>query len=108
VTLPVVAVALIFWASVFMIYFTSQGTTPIDFFLGRYELPPELGSWKEAGVDAERGLIREERCLLPDGRANAGYLVRQVRYRDRATLAIVRVEPEQKLPRRRVGRAGSR
>lgn len=96
--------ALIFWACVFMIYVTSAGTTPLDFFLGRYEVPPDLGAWKEGGVDPESGLVREERHLLPQGRANASCLVQQVRYRDPTTRAIVRVDAEQKLPRRRVGR----
>lgn len=98
-----------------MIYFTSAGTTPSDFFLGRYEVPPDLGTWKEQGVAPAREpdrstrtatLIREERRVLPQGRANASYLLQQVRYRDPTTRAIVRVDPEQRLPRRRVGRAG--
>lgn len=105
-TIPVVAVALLFWVCVFMIYFTSAGTTPIEFFLGRYEVPPaDLGTWKDAGVDSA-GMICEERCLLPGGLARASYLLRQVRYRDPTTRAVVRVEPEQRLPRRRIGRAG--
>jgi hypothetical protein len=97
--------ALIFWASVFMIYLTSAGTTPLDFFLGRYEVPPDLGTWKEQGLDSEVGLIREERRLLPQGHANASYLIGQVRYRDPTTRAIVRIDAEQRLPRRRVGRS---
>jgi hypothetical protein len=106
-TFPVVAIALIFWLCVFLTYFTSAGTTPIDFFLGPFEVPPDLGTWKGTGADAKQGLVREERFLLPQGRANAGYLLRQVRYRDPRTLVIVRIEPEQKLPRRRVGRGRS-
>jgi hypothetical protein len=35
-----VAAALLFWAGVFMVYFTSAGTTPLEFFFGRYEAPP--------------------------------------------------------------------
>jgi hypothetical protein len=106
-TFPVVAAALLFWASVFMVYFTSVGTTPIEFFFGGYELPPpDLGTWKEAGVDPEHGFTREERYLFPEGRSNAGCLLRQVRYRDPTTRAIVRADPEQRLPRRRVGRTG--
>jgi hypothetical protein len=106
VTIPVVAVALLFWACVFMIYFTSTDTTPLEFFFGRYEAPPaDLGAWKSAGVDST-GMICEQRCLLPGGRAKASYLLLQVRYRDPATSAIVRVEPERRLPRRRIGRAG--
>jgi hypothetical protein len=105
-TIPVVAVALLFWVCVFMIYFTSAETTPIDFFFGRYEAPPaDLGTWKNAGVDAT-GLICEERCLLPEGRVSASYLLHQVRYRDPITRGIVRVEPERRLARRRTGRTG--
>jgi hypothetical protein len=104
-TIPVVAVALLFWVCVFMIYFTSVETTPLEFFFGRYEAPPaDLGTWKDAGIDSA-GLLREERCLLPEGRVRAGYLLRQVRYRDPVTRAIVRVEPERRLARRRTGRA---
>jgi hypothetical protein len=106
VTIPVVAVALLFWVCVFMIYFTSAEKTPLEFFFGRYEPPPaDLGSWKTAGFDSA-GLICEERWLLPEGSSNASYLVRQVRYRNPATRAIVRVEPEQRVPRRRLGRGG--
>jgi hypothetical protein len=105
VTIPVVAVALLFWACVFMIYFTSAETTPIEFFFGRYEaLPADLGTWKDAGVDAA-GLICEERCLLPEGRVRSSYLLHQVRYRDPFTRAIVRVGPERRVARRRTGRA---
>lgn len=101
------ALALLFWAGVFLIYFTSAKTTPLEFFFGRYELPPDdLGIWKDVHVDPD-GLIREERSLLPDGVANASYLVHQVRYRDPATRAIVRVEPERRVPRRRTGRVAS-
>jgi hypothetical protein len=105
VTIAVVAVALLFWVGVFMIYFTSAETTPIEFFLGRYEAPPaDLGVWKDVGVDSV-GSIREERCLLPEGGARASYLIRQVRFRDPVAGAVVRVEPERRLPRRRMGRA---
>ena len=107
-TVPVVAAALLFWACVFMIYFTSAGTTPLEFFLGRYERPEDLGIWKQCGVDPQLDLVREERVLLPDGRAQASYLMLQVRFRDPHTGAIVRVEPEQRLPRRRVSTRASR
>lgn len=89
-----------------MICFTSIGTTPAEYFFGRYDLPPDLGTWKARAAATEEGLICEERCLLPEGRANASYLVRQVRYRDPLTRAIVRVEPEERVPRRRVRRSG--
>ena len=89
-----------------MVYFVASATTPMEFFFGRYEAPPvDLGVWKEASTsDAE---LREERLLLPDGRSNAPYLLLQVRYRDPATRAILRIEPEQRLRRRRVSTRGS-
>lgn len=104
-TFLVVASALAFWAFVFAVYFASMGTTPLKLFFGGYEPPPELGIWKEVGAAPEPDLVREDRYLLPEGRAQAGYLLHQVRYRDRLTRAIVRVEPEQRLARRRVGRS---
>lgn len=89
--------------AVFTVFFTSQGTSPVEFFLGRYEpLPPELGTWTQTGVEERTGLLRETRLLLPGDNRKAGYLLRQVRYRNPATRAITRVEPEQKIPRRRV------
>jgi hypothetical protein len=104
-TVLVVACALLFWVCVFLIYFTSVETTPTEFFFGRYEPPPaDLGTWKDAGVDAA-GLICEERCLLPEAGMRASYLLRQVRYRDPTTRSIVRVEPERRQRRRRMGRA---
>ncbi len=98
----VVAVAMVFWIGVFMVYFTAQGTTPLEHFFGEYEpLPGDLGHWRETGVDEKTGLLREERRLSPEG-ASRGYLLVQVRYREPSTGAIVRVEPEQRAPRRRV------
>lgn len=97
----VVLTALLFWVCVFSIFFTSQGVTPIEFFFGRYEpLPEDLDIWKVTASDLEKALVREERLISPH--AAAGYLLRQVRYRDAATQTIVRVEAEQRVPRRRV------
>lgn len=102
VTVSVVAAALLFWVCVFMVYFTAAGTTPREFFLGAYEAPPaDLGHWKEVAVDDATGWLREERCLLPDGQRSR-YFVQQARYRDRLTREIVRIEPEKRVPRRRV------
>jgi len=102
-TAPVVLTALLFWGAVFMVFLTSHGTSPVEFFFGRYEPPPrDLGTWREVGVDERTGLLREERLLLPNGNPKAGRLVRQVRYRDPATRAIARVDPEQKVARRRL------
>jgi hypothetical protein len=103
VTIPVVAVALLFWVCVFLVYFTSVSTTPLEFFFGRFEPPPvNGGTWIDAGVDASTGLTRQERWLLPDGRPKASYLLHQVRYRDVASGSIVRVEPEQRVRRKRL------
>ena len=101
-TIPVVAAALVFWVCVFMVYFTAAGTTPREFFLGAYEAPPpDLGHWKEVAVDVAAGLLREERYLLPDGERSRCF-VQQTRYRDQQTRKIVRIEPEKRVPRRRV------
>jgi hypothetical protein len=103
VTIPVVAAALVFWVCVFMVYFTSAGISPREFFFGRYEAPPaDLGRWQEVDADAQTGLLREERYLLPDGRSSP-QLILQVRYRDAVSRKIVRIEPEKRVPRRRVG-----
>ena len=103
-TFPVIFFALLFWGAVFTVYFTTQGTSPWEFLFGRYEPPPaDLGRWKESGACEEPHLRREERVLLPPGRPDAGYLLRQVRHRDRASGQIVHVEPEQRLRRRRLG-----
>ncbi len=104
----VVFLALLFWAGVFTVFFTLQGTTALEFLFGRYEVPPELGKWHpvpEAGADGAGGavsLLREERFLLPGERADARYLLHQVRYRDAVTRVIVSVEPERRVRRRRV------
>lgn len=108
-TAPVILSALLFWACVFAVFFASQGTTASEFFLGKFEpLPADLGQWVEQGLDAQSGLLREERLLLPPGRPHAGALLRQVRYRDPATRAIVRVEPEARVRRRRVSARSTR
>jgi hypothetical protein len=99
----VVLIALLFWGGVFLVYFTAQGLTPGEFFFGRYEpLPSDLGRWRELGIDAESGLLAEERLLLPGDRPKAPYLIRQARFRDPVTLAIVRVEGETRVARKRV------
>ena len=99
----VVLTALIFWAAVFSIFFASQGTSALEFLLGRYEAPPEhLNTWRDMGIEPASGLLRQERLLFPAGRQSGPILLRQVRYRDPNSNAIVRVMPEERLPRRRV------
>jgi hypothetical protein len=103
VATAVVVIALIFWAGVFFVVFAASGRTPGEFFFGRYEpLPDDLGKWKETGIDELSGQLREERLLLPDGRPDAGHLLRQVRYRHPVTRVIESTEAEQRVPRRRV------
>lgn len=103
-----VFIAIVFWGAVFMIFFAAQNTTPGEFLFGRYETPPNLGEWKEvasaasAEQPAQAGLVREERLLLPNGRAGARHLVLQARYRDPVSRAIVRVDPERRIRRRRI------
>src|SRR6188768_2942861 len=95
--------ALVFWTAVFAIFFTSQGTTPLEFLLGRYEpLPADLNQWHERGIDVQSGLLREERLILPAGRSNGAFLLRQVRYRDPTTRKIARTCPEERVRRRRL------
>jgi hypothetical protein len=97
-----VIAALLFWVAVFMIYFTSRGTSPTEFLFGRLEPPPEtLGTWQEMGHDPETRLLREERYLLPNGDLGSAYLLQQVRFRDAITRSIVRTDPERRVRRRR-------
>jgi hypothetical protein len=99
----VVLGALVFWAAVFAVFFVTQETTPLEFLLGRYEpLPDNLNRWLDTGLEQPSGLLREERLLLPPGRSDGPLLLRQVRYRDPKTRAIVRVCPEERVPRRRI------
>jgi hypothetical protein len=103
----VVLAALVFWAAVFAIFFVTQDTTPLEFLLGRYEpLPDNLNTWLDTGVEPSSGLRREERLLLPAGRSDGPLLLRQVRYRDPNTRAIVRVDPEERVHRRRISSRG--
>jgi hypothetical protein len=91
------------------VFFASQGTTPVEFLLGRHEpLPDDLSQWKDTGVVAQSGLLREERLLLAPGRRWGARLLRQVRYKDPSTGEIVRVEPDEPVRRRRVSTRVSR
>lgn len=76
------------------------------------ELPPDAGVWKTddsspaAMTAATQGLTRQVRLFhLPTaGWFGGERLIRQVRYRDRTTDEIVRVEPDEVVKRRRVRR----
>lgn len=72
--------------------------------LGALEaLPPDLGKWIEGAEPGPDGLLREQRHLFQEATGlGAGKLILQVRYRDPSSREIVRVEPEQLIPRRRV------
>jgi len=101
----VVLAALGFWSCVFLIYFTSRGVSPSEFFAGRYEpYDPRLAQWQKADQLLGSELLCEQRLLLPEARQDASYLERQTRYRDPTTLAIVRVDASQRVRRRRIGR----
>lgn len=80
--------------------------------IGVFEpLPADIGKWKmddeseEGKAAAARGLRREERLFHDPnagGMLGGGKLVRQVRYRNRATNEIVKVEPDEPVKRKRV------
>jgi hypothetical protein len=110
----VIVAGVAFWIAIFLLFFAAQGSSPQEFLLGRFEPPPDdLGQWKEVALENLEGqarqhltagrehLVREERFLLPGDRAGARYLVHQVRYRDPVSRAIVRVDPEGRVARRR-------
>lgn len=99
----VVFTALVFWAAMFAIFFTSQGTSALEFLLGRFEAPPDhLNAWRDVGIEQPSGLLRQERLLFPDGRQSGPIFLRQVRYRDPISKEIVRIAPEERVPRRRI------
>src|SRR5262245_60606169 len=94
--------------------FLVQGNVPglVEQRFGVLEaLPDDVGKWEsddqsdEGKAAASRGLRREER-LFHDPNARGfgagGKLVRQVRYRNRATDEIVKVEPDEVVKRKRV------
>jgi len=103
----VVFTALVFWAAIFSVFFGSQGTSALEFLLGRYEAPPDhLNTWRDAGIERPSGLLRQERLLFPAGRQDGPVFVLQVRFRDPSSNAIVRVAPEERVRRRRVSARG--
>lgn len=98
-----VLIVVLFWGAVLAVACAANGITPLEFLFGRYEpVAEDLGTWKTVDYDGPGELLREERYLLPAGRANAPYLLHQVRYRQAATGDIVAVEPERRVRRRRV------
>lgn len=74
------------------------------------QLPPDLGKWKDDDVSPEgasakkQGLARQVRLYHQSSTGLLGgeRLVRQVRYRDETTNAIVRVEPDAVVKRKRI------
>ena len=92
----------------FGIFFTSQGTSAREFLFGRYEAPPDhLNTWLDTGIEQPSGLLRQERLLFPPGRQDGPVFLRQVRYRDPSSKAIVRIAPEELVRRRRVSARAS-
>lgn len=74
-------------------------------------LPQDIGKWKtdedsdDGKAAVARGLKREERLFYDPnagGFLGGGKLVRQVRFRNRATNEIVKVEPDEPVKRKRV------
>jgi len=97
-------------AAVYILLIYREVPGAVEERLGQLQaLPEDLGVWKtdDASEDAkraaERGLLREVRLLHePSKRLFASEkFIRQVRYRDRATRKIERVEPDEVLKRRR-------
>jgi len=83
----------------------------IEMRLGVLEaLPEDINKWKpdeesdEGKAAVQQGLKREVRLFVSPGGGFLGQsrMVRQVRYRNRATNAITRVEPDEVIKRRRV------
>lgn len=100
-TLLVVVVAG-FWLAIFGVFFLAQGVKVSDLWRGPLEpLPENLNQWREAPERSDEQLLAEERYLLPEGQGEEKLLL-QVRYRDRQTQQVVRVEPERVVPRARV------
>lgn len=102
------AVAAIGFA-IYLLFFLNNVPGAMEERLGVYEaLPPDVGQWSVDGeseqgrLAAAEGLRREVRTFFEE---NKGRLLRQVRYRNAETNAIVRVEPDQIVRRRRVKRA---
>jgi hypothetical protein len=91
--------------AVYLLFFLSHVPGATEERLGEYEpLPEGLGVWRvdEEGPSGRaaraEGLVREERLLLQEGGRR---FIKQVRYRSAETREIVRIEPEELIPRRR-------
>lgn len=93
-----------FWAVIFLVFFVANGTSASEVFLGELEpLPERLGEWIELASLSSGELVEERHLLLGEGKS--GVLVRQRRFRDPNTREIVRIEPEERVIRRRRKRA---
>ena len=97
-TLGLVGVALVFWLSVFAVFFREGGESFLDYLRGKLEpLPDDLATWRVVNPEAQstalgaQATIEEQRLLLVNGQR----LIRRTRYRDRTTGLIVRTEPEE-------------
>ena len=101
------AVAAIGFA-IYLLFFLNNVPGAMEERLGVYEaLPPDVGQWsvdsdsEQGRLAAVEGLRREVRTFFEESK---GRLLRQVRYRNAETNAIVRVEPDEVMRRRRVRR----
>ena len=88
----------------YLIFFMSHVPGAKEERFGHLEpLPLDLGQWTAAAMPDEQGRIREQRHLFNEKTGfGAGRLVLQVRFWDAVTNAIVHVEDEQIVPRRRI------
>ncbi len=91
-------------AAVYLTVFLSQVPGAKEERFGKLEpLPERLGEWLRDDEPDPSGRIREQRHLFNERTGfGAGELVLQVRYRDPGTDAIVHVEPERVVQRRRI------
>lgn len=103
------AVAAIGFA-IYLLFFLNNVPGAMEERLGVHEaLPADVGQWsvdsesEQGRLAAAEGLRREVRTFFEESK---GRLLRQVRYRNAETNAIVRVEPDEVMRRRRVKPAG--
>jgi hypothetical protein len=88
--------------SIYLLFIMNLVPGAADERLGVLEpLPRDVGKWKEEPLGAAEpdGLVREVRFYFYETSAR---LVRQVRYRNRETGAITRIEADKTVKRRRL------
>jgi hypothetical protein len=98
------------FAVVYLMFFLREVPGAAEERLGMLEpLPDDLGVWKRDTESAEaiaataKGLEREVRFIVDDPSGTGrGTLLRQVRYRGLSSRVIERVEPDERIRRRRI------